>query len=204
MTTPAEPLRIPVHYDFASTICYVAHRVVERIRPALDELAIELDWTPIDLTRITGYRREVEVQDSRRDHARLVGENLGVNVDPPRVWWDSRIAGATALVMREHGRDAGWRERIWTALFEERRAAPDASEAVAWARDLAVDLDEAELARARDELERRTLAALEDEVTGVPTFMLGGWPVGGIQTDETMIQMLGRYAHKAREGRRPA
>ncbi len=202
MTPAVEPLRIPVHYDFASTICYVAHRVAERIRPALDELAVELDWTPIDLTRITGYPREAPVKPARRDHARCVGENLGVRVEPPQVWWDSRSAGAAALLMRRHGRDAGWRERIWTALFEERRAAPDAAEAVAWARDLDVELDERELARALEDLERRTLAALDEQVTGVPTFMLGGWPVGGIQTDETMIQMLGRYAHRVRQGSR--
>ncbi len=28
---------VPVHYDFASSICYVAHRVMERV--GLDDLA---------------------------------------------------------------------------------------------------------------------------------------------------------------------
>jgi len=199
--TALVPMRITVHYDFASTICYVAHRVMQRLEPSLDELGIELDWAPIDLSRITGYPRGADVPDARRDHARFVGRDLGIAVDPPRIWWDSRVAGAAALVARQKGRDPGWRERIWTALFEERREAPDVADAVAWARDLALDLSDAELRSAQVELEGRTLAALDAQVTGVPTFMLGRWPVGGIQTDETMLQILGRYAAKAREGR---
>lgn len=30
-----EPVRIRVDYDFASTVCYVAHRTMRRIQPAL-------------------------------------------------------------------------------------------------------------------------------------------------------------------------
>jgi hypothetical protein len=40
-------------------------------------------------------------------------------------------------------------------------------------------------------------------VTGVPTFMLAEWPMGGIQDDDTMVSLIGRFAKRARE-RRPA
>ena len=115
------------------------------------------------------------------------------------MWWDSRVAGATARLARAAGKDEAWRERVFTALFEEHRAAPDADTAVAWARELAWDLDPSALDAEIDALDVRTLEALDAEVTGVPTFMLGRWPVGGIQTDETMLHMLGRYARKRRD-----
>ena len=44
-----ERLRVRVYYDFASTLCYVGYRVMQRMRSDLDALAIVLDWTPLDL-----------------------------------------------------------------------------------------------------------------------------------------------------------
>ena len=49
------------------------------------------------------------------------------------------------------------------------------------------------------ELARLTDEAREAEITGVPTFQLGGWPLGGIQSDETMRAILARWA--ARQSR---
>jgi hypothetical protein len=37
-------------------------------------------------------------------------------------------------------------------------------------------------------------------VTGVPTFMLGRWPFGGIQQQDTMRMVLERFASRCREG----
>jgi hypothetical protein len=42
------PLRL--HYDFASTLCYVAHRLMQRMQGELDELGIRLDGSPVDLS----------------------------------------------------------------------------------------------------------------------------------------------------------
>ncbi|MDP6540561.1 MAG: DsbA family protein [Planctomycetota bacterium] len=193
-------LRVPVHYDFASTICYVAHRVMERMAPTLQELAIELDWIPVDLTQITGYGRGAAMPELRRDNARRIGAELGVEVEPPPIWLDSRLLGAAALIARSRGRDAGWRERVWTALFEERREPPDLEGTVFMARDLALVLAPAEFEDASIDLDALTLAAVEAQVTGVPTFMLGRWPFGGIQSEETMTHVLERYARRARAG----
>lgn len=196
----AAPLRVPVHYDFASTLCYVAHRVMERMAPTLEELAIELDWIPIDLTQITGYPRGMLLPELRRDNARRIGAELDVAVEPPAVWPDSRPLGAAALIARSRGRDVSWRERVWTALFEERRDAPDLEGTVQLARDLALELPESEFEEAGLDLDALTQAAVEAQVTGVPTFMLGRWPFGGIQTEHTMTQVFERFAQKTRAG----
>ena len=58
-------LAIPVHYDFASTICFVAHRVLESMRADLDAMEVALDWRPIDLSSITGWRRGAIVDGPR-------------------------------------------------------------------------------------------------------------------------------------------
>ena len=195
------PLVVRVHYDFASTLCYVAHRVVGRLGGAIDGLGIELAWTPLDLARLVGpYRPGAELDELRRANAARVAEELGVAVRVPRVWPDVRTLGALALLAEARGRGTSWRERAFSAVFEEGLAEADAVTALRLAREVALALEPAELARAEDELARRTEVARDELVTGVPTFMLGRWPFGGIQSDDTLLRVLERFAQKARTG----
>jgi predicted DsbA family dithiol-disulfide isomerase len=195
------PLRVRVHYDFASSLCYVAHRVMQRMSGALDELGVELAWSPLDLSQLCGpYAPGVEIPEARRANAQRVGEELGVALRVPRVWPDASALNAVALCAERAGRGASWRERAFSALFEEQRPAPDDANALALAREIELHLDACELSRARGELELKTELAREEQVTGVPTFMLGAWPFGGIQTEDTMSRVLERYARKQRAG----
>jgi predicted DsbA family dithiol-disulfide isomerase len=198
--TPVEPLPVPVHYDFASSICYVAHRVMARIAPALDELGIELRWTPLDLTTLCRFRRGEPVPRERRAHAASVADELGVALSVPAVWIDSRCAAAAAIASEGSGRDATWRERVFTRVFEEGRGDLAPEDVARMLGELGLELSDPDLA-GHAELEIRTRHAAEQQVTGAPTFMLGSWPMGGIQTDETMRRLLERYAERAREGR---
>ncbi len=193
-------LRVPVHYDFASTLCYVAHRVMERMRAELDALDVELVWSPVDLAQISGWRRGQEVAGPRRANALRVAAELGVDARMPARWMDSRRAHAVSLALAGDGaREAAWRERVWSAVFEEGRLLDDPGELERMARDLGLAAGR-ELGGERrlDELHTRTLLALEAGVSAVPTFMLGGFPLGGIQTEDTMRSLLGRWASKQR------
>jgi predicted DsbA family dithiol-disulfide isomerase len=196
----AKPLHVRVHYDFASTLCYVAHRALARIRGPIEALGIELAWTPLDLTRLVGGRRAgAEIGELQRGNAARVAEELGVAVRVPRVWPDVRALGAAALLADARGRGASWRERAFSAVFEEGRLALGAGAAAQLARELALELSPAAIEDALVALERATERAREEQVTGVPTFMLGAWPFGGIQSDDTMLRVLARFARKARE-----
>ncbi len=187
--------RIPIHFDFASTLCYVAHRVMGAMGHDLEALGIELCWTPVDLTQLTGWPRGADVPDLRRENAERVARDLAVPVVVPRVWPDSRAANASALLAEEAGavRAAAWRERVWSALFEERRDLDDPSEVARLAHRAGFAFEPGDLAGAAEELERRTLLAAAEEVTGVPTFMLDRWAFGGIQSPETMRSIFERW-----------
>jgi predicted DsbA family dithiol-disulfide isomerase len=194
------PLVVPVHYDFASALCYVAHRVMARMAGALEELGIELRWTPVDLARITGWRRGEPVPGPRRANALRVAGELGVPLRMPAAWCDSRDAGAVALLLAGTAREAAWRERVFSACFEAGRPPDEPGLLAALAADTGVALADHALATARAELERRSGRAAEQDVTGVPTFVLGRWPLGGIQDEDTMRHLLARYAQRARAG----
>ena len=195
-----EPIRIRVHYDFSSTICYVAHRVMERLAPSVEELGLELAWTPIDLAGLLPYRRGEPMRGARRDNALRVAEELGVEVRMPGVWLDSRTAHAEAIHLEPGPATASWRERVFSAVFEEGRSMEGRAAVRGLAHELALDCDDAALERGERALLARTEAAGREQVSGVPTFMLGSWPFGGIQSEDTMRRVLGRFAERARAG----
>jgi predicted DsbA family dithiol-disulfide isomerase len=197
----SDALRVRVHYDFASSLCYVAHRVMQRMGGTLADLGVALVWTPLDLARLVGpYQAGAEIPEARRENARRVAGELGVALMVPRVWPDSSAVNAAAFSAERAGRGETWRERVFTALFEESKLAPSDEDVLALARDLALPLDARDLARGRRELEVKTELAREEQVTGVPTFMLGTWPFGGIQSEDTMKRVLERFATKLRSG----
>jgi predicted DsbA family dithiol-disulfide isomerase len=194
-------LRVRVHYDFASSLCYVAHRVMQRMEGALGELGVGLAWTPLDLARLVGpYRAGAKISDARRENALRVASELGVALSVPARWPDTRAANAAAFSAERAGRGDTWRERIFTAVFEEQRHALDDADVLALARELELPLGARELARGKHELELKTELAREEQVSGVPTFMLGSWPFGGIQSEDTMQRVLERFVSKTRAG----
>lgn len=192
-------IQIPVRYDYASTICFVAHRVMERVGAELDTLGVDLVWEPIDLALLMGWPRGHSMEGRRRDNALRVAEELDVAVRMPLHWIDSRPSMAVSLVLAGTAREPTWRERVWTAIHEEGRDPGPPTEVERLARDLGLALEVDALAARRAELEERTREAAEQGVTSLPCFMLAGLPFGGIQQDATMLRLLGRYAKRVRE-----
>ena len=198
-TGASERLRVEVYYDFASSLCYVGHRVMERMRPLLDELGIALDWKPLDLTELSHWKRGDEMWEPARANTQRVASELDVPLRIPRRWMDSRGAMAVALRLKGSDREPAWRERVWSAVFEEGRDLDEADELERLARDLDLDLPPLLDPRAIEAVEVATLLAAEADVLGVPTFMLDTWPVGGIQDERTMRSVFTRFARKKRE-----
>jgi predicted DsbA family dithiol-disulfide isomerase len=193
---------VPVYYDFASTICYVAHRVMGRMTADLDALAVRLDWRPLDLTRLTGWPRGAVVAGPRRANALRVASDLGVPVRMPGVWLDSRAAHAVALTLAGTPKEPAWRERVWSAVFEEGCDLGDAT-LVRLGRDLDLTLSLPPADAALAGVEALAAAAHAAGVTGAPTFMLGPWPCGGIQEERTMRSLLERFVRKHHRAETP-
>jgi predicted DsbA family dithiol-disulfide isomerase len=197
-------LEIPVYYDFASSLCYVSHRVMERLGSFLGDTDCELVWYPIDLARLLGWPRRFAVPEPRLQHVRGVARELSVPLKAQPYWQDSRRANSAALLLGERDRERGscreatWRERIFSLVYEQGRSCDDHAELAAIAGELGLGLSEPDWETAVDRLESATREAHALGVTGVPTFMLGGWPFAGIQSDDTMRSILGRYAARSR------
>lgn len=178
-----------VYYDFASTMCFVAQRVVDRISPELAALGVRLRWRPLDFTWLTGWQRGRPFRSEARRKAEVVAADLHVPVaHPPDLWMDSRPASEHALALSEE-REESFRQRVWSEVYDAGRDLGGED----LLRELAVDAP-MEFPR----LEAETRRARELGVAGVPSFVLGEWPVGGIQDDATMLRFLGRFAERQR------
>lgn len=187
-------VEIPIYYDFASTICCVADRVLRRWQPQLSALGVSLRWRPFDLARVTGWPRGAEVDDERRANALRVAEEFGVGLTMPRCWLDSRAAHAISLSLGDPAKEEAWRERVWTAAFDESRDIGETAEIERLAADLdlVLDVGPADLAG----VDRATREAYEAGITGVPTLDLGGWFLPGLQDEKTTLLVLERYLRR--------
>jgi len=191
-------IEVPVWYDFASTLCFVAHRHYGRLAPEIEGLGLRLRWQPLDLARLVGWPRGVEVPAERRENARRVARELDVTARVPRTWQDSREVGAAALWLGAGPRGDGFRERVFSAVFERGLGCDEPGACAAWLRDLGVEAPAGELARAREALEAQTLRAADAQVTAVPTMMLDELPFGGVQNEHATLSMLRRWSTRRR------
>lgn len=198
-TAPDEPLEVPLYYDFASSLCYVAHRVLGELTREVADLGIALRWTPLDLSALRGLRVGAAIRPADRERVRAVAGDLAVPLRIPRVWLDSRAALAAAAVV-PGARAATWNERVWSAVYESGEPPETRGAVRALAASLGIDLDDARLDAGAALVAANTETARRAEVTGVPTFQLGRWPFGGIQRRDTLLRVFERYARKAREG----
>ncbi len=202
----SDPIRVPVHYDFASSLCYVAHRVLERLAGFLDEAGLALDWTPVDLSRLMGWRPGAKILPHRLEDVRQIAAHMEVPIRIPDRWQDSRRISAMALAIAAKDRSDGtcrepaFRERVFTAVYELGGRCDEVGLDERITRDMGLEIEEDSVLRGADRLEELTLAAARSQVAGVPTFMLGEFPFGGIQEEATMRSVLGRFADKQRRG----
>jgi predicted DsbA family dithiol-disulfide isomerase len=189
---------IPVYYDFASSLCYVAHRVMGDLADDLRGLQLELVWRPLDLSSITGWKRGMAMTGPARENALRVARELGVAVRMPTRWLDSREANAISLALAGTPHEPAWRERVFSSIHEEGRWPDEPGVLAALARDLSLDLPGLLGPDTLAALERETARAKEMQVVGVPAFVLDGWPLTGIQQPDTMLTLLSRWVEKQR------
>ena len=208
-------LEVFVYYDFASSLSYVAHRVLARIGRELAEERIELRWKAIDLTGIGRFQRGRLLDPVRRRSLIEVATALDVELDPPARWPDSRLAGEVALTLDlaiDRGLDPAveqeWRRGVFSAFYEQGdRDDPDQLAG-------AVEQLFGEFER-RGHFGKRGVASLDDlaagrrlatatgsavaaGVEGAPTLMFDAFPLCGIHDETTMLGMIQRYARRRR------
>jgi predicted DsbA family dithiol-disulfide isomerase len=189
---------IRIYYDFASTLCYVAHRVLGRIEGEVRELGVALEWRPIDLTMAAPWDRGDSFRPDIRAAVRNTGLALGIDVEMPDPWLDSRPASQVALSLRTPEDEARWRRAVFDTFFDRKtpRLTPELERLARDLTGLATIPDESQ---GFERVEECTREAIALGVTGVPSFLLDNWLFGGVYDDELMVSILRQLSTQYRE-----
>ena len=192
---------VPIYYDYASSLCYVAKKVMEQLQ---DKLAIELLWKGVQISRRhQGWKNGEMIGDEAKGKIFRVARETGIALRVPERWLDSSYALEGAEFAREQGKFQSYHDRVFAAIFEEGKDVGNLPTLLALAESIGLSVGKMEQA-----LTIRTFAAQVKEneaeaatfgVVGYPTFLLGEFPLIGIQPAETMRLLIQRYVDQKQQ-----
>ncbi len=193
-----ETVGIRVYYDFASTLCYIAHRVLSGVEHQIRDLGVELEWRPIDLTMAAPWNRGDSFAEQVRTAVHDTGVVLGVDVEMPDPWLDSRPASHIALSAPSASTEARWRHDVFDSIFE--RKTPELTpKLVELAKELVGKESLPDGEQGFQRVEESTREAIALGMTGVPMLLLDNWLFGGIYDGESMVEILRQMSEQYRE-----
>jgi predicted DsbA family dithiol-disulfide isomerase len=189
---------IPIYFDYASTLCYVAWRIVGQLECELGFTAL---WKGVPIA-LRNYRTRagLPLGSLELERIRNVAAETGIAVEPPERWLDSDKALQGSEIAREAGAFAAYHDAVFRAAFEQRADIGDLEVLSAIAARAGM-----EPAQFRDEVERGRMAARiaankteadRFSALGYPSFILGDFPLTGIQPIETMRKLLARFIER--------
>jgi predicted DsbA family dithiol-disulfide isomerase len=189
---------IPIYFDYASTLCYVAWRIVSQLERELEFVAL---WKGVPIA-LRNYRARPGLPLGAIELVKIrnVVAETGIAVEPPARWLDSDKALQGSELARDGGAFAAYHEAVFRAAFEARADIGNLEQLSALA--AAAGLDQA---RFRDEIGRGRMAtriaahqaeADRFSALGYPSFILGDFPLTGIQPIESMRLLLARFIER--------
>src|SRR5215831_7737971 len=109
---------VPVYFDYASTLCYVAWRIVRELEP---ELGFQALWKGVPIA-LRDHRAKAgrTLGELERQKVLMVSAETGISVAPPAQWIDSSAALEGAEVARDAGVFREYHDTIFHAAFEDR------------------------------------------------------------------------------------
>jgi len=192
---------IPIYYDYASSLCYVAKKVMEQLAGHLE---IELLWKGVQISRRhLGWKNGEMIGDEARGKIFRVARETGVTVRVPERWLNSAYALEGAEFAREQGQFAAYQDAVFAAAFEEGKDIGDLTLILSLAEHIGLwpaGLEQALKAGTfTARVKENEAEAASFGVVGYPTFLLGAFPLIGIQPAETMRLLIRRYIDQTRQ-----
>jgi predicted DsbA family dithiol-disulfide isomerase len=189
---------IPIYFDYASTLCYIAWRIVGQLE---GELGFASLWKGVPIAQRTSRSRAgLPLEESELARIRDVVAETGVAVKPPARWLDSGKALEGSELAREAGAFSAYHGAIFRAAFEEEIDIGDLDALTAIAERIGIDPVRFRNEVARGEMASRVAANRAEadsfSALGYPSFILGDFPLIGIQPIETMRMLLARFIER--------
>src|SRR5438105_3033567 len=130
-------LVIPIYFDYASTLCYIAWRITRELE---HELEIAPLWKGVPIS-LRDHRAKAgrQLQSREREKVLTVAAETGIAVAPPAQWLESSAALQGAELAREAGVFETYHDAVFRAAFEDRLDIGDLEVLSALAADAGLD-----------------------------------------------------------------
>ena len=123
-------VKIPVYYDYASSLSYIAKRVMEQLS---GQLAIELLWKGVNIARRhKGWKNGEVVGDDAKGKIVRISRETGVPLRIPAKWLDSAHALEAAEFAKDHDLFAAYHEAVFVARLRKGRILATCLFCLAW------------------------------------------------------------------------
>ena len=192
---------VPVYFDYASSLCYIAWRIAAQLAADAD---VELRWRPVHIAaQHPEWRQGGLIGGDTRAKIERVAQETAIALRIPKHWLDSRAALEGVLFAEECGCATAYHREIFAAAYEREEDIGDRAVLVRAAANAGLPIGRfmefvatrrgaASLALIREE-------AQQLGVVGYPTFLLGEFPLAGIQPYETMKLLVARHVERTRD-----
>ncbi len=197
-------LKITMFSDFICPFCYIGFETLRGLRSEFD---FALDWRGYQIhPEWPAEGMPVEWMggaDARRgawERIKTLADSIDLSMKPPRVLSNSRLALEAAEFALEAGKGAEFEARVFRAYFGEGANIGDSAVIGALAGEIGIDRAELDHALKSGKyslrLQNNSLDAHRRGVTGVPTFLINGFPLAGAQSPDVMRQVMRRAAER--------
>ena len=196
-----ERVIIPIYFDYASTLCYIAWRIVSELE---SELGFESLWKGVPIS-IRDFKARAGSELGPREYQKviMVAAETGIRVAPPKTWINSDAALMGAELAREAKVFPPITPRFFAApltkasIFPIPRCWPTSRIAPAWiARALWRICKANGWHRASLTISARPMG---NRRSVIRPFILGEFPLIGIQPKDTMRLIFARYMRQREE-----
>ncbi|HVN91436.1 MAG TPA: DsbA family oxidoreductase [Candidatus Binataceae bacterium] len=203
---------LKVFADFICPFCYIGSATVRKLQPefgfAIEPHSFQIhpEWPPEGL-ELARHPRMMDPKARQMiwNHIGELADAAGLEMKPPAILANSRLALQTAMFAREKGCGERFDQRVYQAYFKEGLNIGMRGVLL----DLAIDvgLERAETEGALDsedyayQMGQETMLARQLGVTGVPAFFLGPYSFGGAQSEEVIREIFRRYGAEAAAAR---
>jgi len=200
-------LKITMYSDFVCPFCYIGFDVIRKLKSEFD---IQLEWRGFqihpewpaegiaaDKLRSAG---DLDARHAAWRRIAALAEAEGLEMKAPALLANSRAALLAAELANDQGRGEEFEARVYRAYFNEGGNIGDPAFLARIAAE--AGLDPAAVAGTMNSphyetrLRDNALAADRRGVSGVPTFLIGEYPLVGAQPTHVMRQLLKRAAER--------
>ncbi len=195
-------MKLTVFYDYTCPFCYITCKNVGILS---EEFDLDIEWRGIEIHPEypgEGQRSRKSLKSRRTvESIRGAAEESGIELLLPGFRTNSRLALEASELAKDRNRFGTFHNSIYNAYFVEKKNIGDIEIVLETGADAGLDRNELEACLKSRSMYRRIednkKAAETNMVRGVPTLIMGGFPVHGNQSLETLRLMTKRAIERS-------